>query len=75
LCRELDAQIERCRKIWRSAPNELMREAVVALIPPMRRTKPSSIAISTERLSFSIQAIAQSRNSALRNGKSVLITR
>jgi hypothetical protein len=32
LCRELDSQIERCRKIERSAPDELMREAVVALI-------------------------------------------
>jgi hypothetical protein len=31
LCRELDSQIERCRKIERSAPDDLMREAVVAL--------------------------------------------
>jgi len=39
LCRELDSQIERCRKIERSAPDELMREAVVALIASYEEDK------------------------------------
>jgi metal-responsive CopG/Arc/MetJ family transcriptional regulator len=39
LCRELDSQIERCRKIKRSAPDELMREAVVALIASYEEDK------------------------------------
>jgi hypothetical protein len=32
LCRELDYQIERCRKIESSTTDDLMREAVAALI-------------------------------------------
>jgi hypothetical protein len=39
LCRELDSQIERCRRIERSVPDELMREAVVALITSYEEDK------------------------------------
>ena len=39
LCGELDSQIERCRKIERSAPDDLMREAVAALITSYEEDK------------------------------------